>query len=154
MEERPVLSPSKRRDVSHPPFAKPLTPVQSGVSASDSEGISSVKNEKDKEKPKRKATPSPSPVKGGAVGGKVKGDSCADGNSGGGLPSLGVTMDSVAKLKAHIGGKGECDFVVIVLHCNLGRERCQLCRGHCCTLVNSVINALVEQGDLDPNAEV
>ena len=94
-------------------FAKPLTPVQSGVSASDSEGISSVKGEKEKEKPKRKATPSPSPVKGGAVGGKVKGNSCADGKSGGGPPSLGISTDSVAKLKAHIGGKGECSFVVV-----------------------------------------
>ena len=94
-------------------FAKPLTPVQSGVSASDSEGVSSVKGEREKEKPKRKATPSPSPVKGGAVGGKVKGNSCADGKSGGGPPSLGISMDSVAKLKAHIGGKGECSFVVV-----------------------------------------
>ena len=29
-----------------------------------------------------------------------------------------------------------------------------LCGGGCCTLVNSVIDALVEEGDLDPNAEV
>ena len=78
-------------------FAKPLTPVQSGASASDSEGMRSVNGEKDK--PKRKATPSPAPVEGGAVGGKVKGDSSADENSGGGPPSLGVTRDSVAKLK-------------------------------------------------------
>ena len=38
--------------------------------------------------------------------------------------------------------------------CYLGGEKCQLCSGSCCTLVNSVINALVEEGDLDPNAEV
>ena len=76
-------------------------------------GLVLVKGEKEKEKPKRKATPSPSPVKGGAVGGKVKGDSCADGNSGGGPPNLGISTDSVAKLKAHIGGKGECSFVVV-----------------------------------------
>ena len=92
-------------------FVKPLAPVQSGVPVSNSGGIGAVRGEKDK--PKRRATPSPSPVRGGAMGGKVKGDSCADGNSGGGPPSLGVTMDSVAKLKAHIGGKGECSFVVM-----------------------------------------
>ena len=36
----------------------------------------------------------------------------------------------------------------------LGDRRCLLCGGGCCTLVNSVIDALVEEGDLDPNAEV
>ena len=49
-------------------FAKPLTPIQSGTSASDSDGRRSVKGEKDK--PKRKAT-LPSSVEGSAVGGKV-----------------------------------------------------------------------------------
>ena len=134
-------------------FAKPLTPIQSGTSASDSDGRRSVKGEKDK--PKRKATLPSSPVEGGAVGGKVKGDSSTDENSaGGGPPSLEFTKESVANLKAHIGGKGECNCVIIVLHCDSGGDRCQLCRGRCCTLVNSVINALTEQGDLDPNAEV
>ena len=38
--------------------------------------------------------------------------------------------------------------------CYLGGEKCQLCSGSCFSLVNSVLNALVEQGDLDPNAEV
>ena len=38
--------------------------------------------------------------------------------------------------------------------CYLGGEKCQLCSGSCCTLVNSVISALVEEGELDPNAEV
>ena len=36
----------------------------------------------------------------------------------------------------------------------LGNKRCMLCGGGCCTLVNSVIDALLEEGDLDPNAEV
>ena len=38
--------------------------------------------------------------------------------------------------------------------CYLGGDNCQLCGGSCCKLVNSVINALVEEGELDPNAEV
>ena len=36
----------------------------------------------------------------------------------------------------------------------LGGKSCQLCGGSCCKLVNSVIDALAEEGDLDPNAEV
>ena len=36
----------------------------------------------------------------------------------------------------------------------LGDRRYMLCGGECCTLVNSVIDALQEEGDLDPNAEV
>ena len=36
----------------------------------------------------------------------------------------------------------------------LGDKRCMLCGGGCCTLVNSVIDALIEEGDLNPNAEV
>ena len=38
--------------------------------------------------------------------------------------------------------------------CYLGGVSCQLCGGSCCRLVNSVIDALVEEGELDPNAEV
>ena len=51
-------------------FVKPLAPVQSGVSVSNSGGIGAMRGEKDK--PKRRATPSPSPVRGGAVGGRLK----------------------------------------------------------------------------------
>ena len=29
-----------------------------------------------------------------------------------------------------------------------------MCRGQCCTLVNDVVNILVERGELDPDAEV
>ena len=36
----------------------------------------------------------------------------------------------------------------------LGDRRCMLCGGECCHLVNSVIDALQEEEDLDPNAEV
>ena len=36
----------------------------------------------------------------------------------------------------------------------LGGRSCKLCGGSCCKLVNSVIDALAEEGDLDPNAEV
>ena len=43
--------------------------------------------------------------------------------------------------------------IVCVIVC-VGDRRCMLCGGGCCTLVNSVIAALVEEGDLDPNAEV
>ena len=29
-----------------------------------------------------------------------------------------------------------------------------MCSGRCCSLVNSVMNALVEEGELDPDTEV
>ena len=93
-------------------FVKPLAPVQSGVSVSNSGGIGAVRGEKDK--PKRRATPSPSPVRCGAMGGKVKGDSFAGGDSTGGPPNRNAATASVVKSKAHIGGKGECSFEVIV----------------------------------------
>ena len=93
-------------------FVKPLAPVQSGVPVSNSGGIGAVRGEKDK--PKRRATPSPSPVRGGAVGGKVKGDSFAGGDSTGGPPNRNAATDSVVKTKAPIGGKGECSLVLIV----------------------------------------
>ena len=135
-------------------FAKPLTPIQSGTSASDSDGKRSVKGEK--EKPKRKATPPVSPVVDGAVGGRGDGESSTDEHSvGDPPPSLQFTKESVAKLKAHLGeSKGECMCVLLVLNCCAGGDKCGMCRGRCCSLVNSVINALTEQGELDPDAEV
>ena len=36
----------------------------------------------------------------------------------------------------------------------LGVDRCRMCKGRCCALVNDVINTLIEQGELDPDAEV
>ena len=38
--------------------------------------------------------------------------------------------------------------------CYLGGDKCMMCSGPCCSLVNSVINVLVEEGELDPDAEV
>ena len=35
-----------------------------------------------------------------------------------------------------------------------GVNRCKMCRGKCCSLVNDVINVLVEYGEIDPDAEV
>ena len=36
----------------------------------------------------------------------------------------------------------------------IGVDRCRMCKGRCCALVNDVINTLTEQGELDPDAEV
>ena len=36
----------------------------------------------------------------------------------------------------------------------VGVDRCRMCKGRCCALVNDVINTLTEQGELDPDAEV
>ena len=38
--------------------------------------------------------------------------------------------------------------------CCAGVNRCKMCRGKCCSLVNDVINVLVEYGEIDPDAEV
>ena len=39
-------------------------------------------------------------------------------------------------------------------YCFAGVNRCKMCRGWCCSLVNDVINILVEYGEIDPDAEV
>ena len=38
--------------------------------------------------------------------------------------------------------------------CCAGVNRCKMCHGKCCSLVNDVINVLVEYGEIDPDAEV
>ena len=40
-----------------------------------------------------------------------------------------------------------------VLLC-VGVDRCRMCKGRCCALVNDVINTLTEQGELDPDSKV
>ena len=35
-----------------------------------------------------------------------------------------------------------------------GINRCKLCKGRCCSLVNDVINILIEYGEIDLDAEV
>ena len=48
-----------------------------------------------------------------------------------------------------------CVVVLLVLCCCCsGVNRCKLCKGQCCPLVNDLINILVEYGEIDPNAEV
>ena len=98
-------------------FTKPLTPIQSGTSASDSDGKKSRKGEKNK--PKRKVTPPVSPVVDGATGGRGDGESSTDEHSvGDPPPSLRFTKESMAKLKAHLGdGKGECGGVLLIIYC-------------------------------------
>ena len=34
---------------------------------------------------------------------------------------------------------------------SLGDRQCMICGGECCPLVNSVVGALLEEGDLNPN---
>ena len=38
--------------------------------------------------------------------------------------------------------------------CCVGVNRCRMCRGKSCSLVNDVINVLVEYDEIDPDAEV
>ena len=48
-----------------------------------------------------------------------------------------------------------CVVVLLVLCCcYAGVNHCKLCKGRCCSLVNDLINILVEYGEIDPNAEV
>ena len=44
--------------------------------------------------------------------------------------------------------------VVVSVSCCSGINHCKVCKGRCCSLVNDVINVLVEYGEIDPNAEV
>ena len=36
----------------------------------------------------------------------------------------------------------------------VGVKRCKICKGLCCTFVNDVVNAVLESGELDGDAEV
>ena len=120
-----------------------------------SEGRESVKGEKSKVK--KKATPPSTPNVNGATGGCVGEESSTDdqGDSG---PRSCFTKESMNKLCRHLGdGRGECVVVVLLLVfycCCAGVNRCKLCKGRCCSLVNDVINILIEYGEIDPNAEV
>ena len=44
-----------------------------------------------------------------------------------------------------------CCYCVI---CCAGVNRCKLCKGRCCQLVNDVMNVLVEYGEIDQDEEV
>ena len=44
--------------------------------------------------------------------------------------------------------------MLLVINLIVGVDRCRMCKGRCCALVNDVINTLTEQGELDPDAEV
>ena len=123
-------------------------------SASEGEGRESVKGEKSKIK--KKTTPPATPNVDGATGGCVGEESSTDdqGDSG---PRSCFTMESMNKLCRHLGdGRGECVVVVLLLvfYCFAGVNRCKLFKGQCCSLVNDVINILIEYGEIDPNAEV
>ena len=39
----------------------------------------------------------------------------------------------------------------VILWCFLGDRQCMICGGECCPLVNSVMGALLEEGDLNPD---
>ena len=47
-----------------------------------------------------------------------------------------------------------CCGVICSYLCCVGVNRCRMCRGKCCSLVNDVIHVLVEYGEIGPNAEV
>ena len=37
------------------------------------------------------------------------------------------------------------------MQCFIGGRQCVLCRGECCPLVNRVVDALMEDGDINPD---
>ena len=41
--------------------------------------------------------------------------------------------------------------LVLILWCFVGDRQCMICGGECCPLVNRVVGALLEDGDLNPN---
>ena len=114
------------------------------VSASGGVGGESVKGEKAKEK-----------VVAGAVGGCVDGESSEDQCAG---ARQQLTKEKLDSFCHHLGdGRGECVILVLLIVCCCccaGVNRCKICKGRCCLLVNNVINVLVEYGEIHPNAEV
>ena len=68
-----------------------------------------------------------------------------------------ITKEKLDALCRHLGdGQGECIVVVLLLVCYYcaGVNRCKLCKGWCCQLVNDVVNVFVEYGEIDQDAEV
>ena len=113
------------------------------LASSDVSG-ESVKGEKAKEK-----------VVTGAVGG-CGGEESSDDQCVGVRQQL--TKEKLDGFCRHLGdGRGECVILVLLLVfccCCAGVNCCKICKGRCCTLVNDVVNVLVEHGEVDPDAEV
>ena len=135
-------------------FTTPLVPKSNLRSlASGSEGGQSVKGEKSKKKFTLPATP----VVDGATGGCTGEESSTD-DQGGVDARPCFTKEKLNNLCRHLGdGRGECVVVVLLLVfccCCAGVNRCKLCKGWCCSLVNDVINILIEYGEIDLDAEV
>ena len=65
-----------------------------------------------------------------------------------------ITLRGVLLNTLHLLITKVCVLVYQLCIICLGGKSCQLYGGSCCKLVNSVIDALAEEGDLDPNAEV
>ena len=90
--------------------------------------------------------------------GKASGDGGVEVSAGGdGDVRRCMTKEKLNALRRHLGdGRGECIVVVLVLvcYCCAGVNRCKLCKGRCCQLVNDVVNVLVEYGEIDQDAEV
>ena len=42
-------------------------------------------------------------------------------------------------------------YIIINVQCFVGGRQCVLCRGECCPLVNRVVDALMEDGDINPD---
>ena len=73
------------------------------------------------------------------------------------VPGSVLLRRSCDNLCRHPGdGRGECIVVVLLLVCCCcaGVNRCKLCKGRSCQLVNDVMNILIEYGEIDPDAEV
>ena len=51
-------------------------------------------------------------------------------------------------------GKVSVVGIVVFKSCCEGVGRCGMCWGHCCPLVNDVLSALIEVGELAEDAEV
>ena len=117
------------------------------VSTAGSEGGLSVKGEKSKEK-----------TIDGATGDGDDEESSSEDQGGAGARQC-LTKEKLDHLCRHLGdGRGECVIVVLIVSvcccCCAGINCCKLCKGRCCSLVNDVINILIEYREIDPDAEV
>ena len=114
------------------------------VTASVNNGGEGVKGEKVKEKVVVGAT-------GGCGAEQSSGEQCVGARRN-------LTKEKLDNLSHHLGdGRGQCiiiSAVVSVCCCCAGVNRCKLCKGRCCSLVNDVMNVLIEYGEIDPNTEV
>ena len=105
------------------------------------------------------ATEGASATSGGSVGGEgasSTGDVGANGGGSSGGVNIGpipqIPRSRLREILEH--AQGECIMYKCIFYVYKGGGHCGMCWGTCCPLVNTVLNTLVQAGELSADAEV